>query len=267
MSNSLKEVTFLTVKQLRKENIILPGTYSQVFENNAKELKVDLEDQNVIFKDLKQDCDSIDNVVKKTNENLNTLHNSTSKAKVAIENNDTRTLEHIKKELDKMKEQISYLQKELFSDNLTGAYNRKWFMDIYLSNDRFIHDGFMAFIDLNKFKSINDSYGHLVGDQVLKYLVNFLRNEIESDDMDIVRYAGDEFIILFNKDKCSVLNADKKVYQAQEKLSQQKLKSSKIDSLSFSFSYGLVPFKRNDNFEDILNKVDELMYKNKKEFK
>lgn len=265
MENKLKELTYLTLKTLKRESIILPDKYSKTFHNHAKELQVNLEDKELIFNDLKQDCDSIDTVVKKTSENLNSLHTSTKMAQKAIVDKDEKTLNTINEDLKRMQKQIDSLQKELFSDVLTSAYNRRWFIDNYLDEDKFVHDGFMAFIDLNKFKIINDTYGHIVGDQVLKYLVTFLKNELDYSGVDIVRYAGDEFIVLFNKDKCSVLNVDKKVLEAQTKLSEQRLKSSKIKSLRFSFSYGIVPFKKGDEFEILLDKVDELMYENKKQ--
>ena len=262
MGNKLKEVTYLTVKELKKENIILPGKYSEIFEGYAKKLAVNLEDQNVIFKDLKQDCDAIDRVVKKTSENLNTLHKSTSDAKVAIENRDTGSLDSISKELEKMQRQIDFLQKELFSDSLTGAFNRKWFMDNFLCEDNFQNNGVLAFIDLDRFKTINDTHGHLVGDQVLKYLVNFFNKEIEYDNCKIVRYAGDEFILLFEDENLELLKNH--LNRLQVKLSSQKLKSAKVDSLNFSFSYGLVQFKSSDSLDMILEKADSLMYENKK---
>ncbi|RXJ91754.1 hypothetical protein CRV01_01290 [Arcobacter sp. CECT 8983] len=267
MENILKEITYLTLKQLKKENIILPSKYSKLFEENAKKLKFDLDNDSLVFKDLKQDSDVIDKVVQKTSEKLNTLNDSTQKAKEAIINKDVNTLNTVNKDLERMQKQIDLLQKELFSDVLTNAYNRKWFMDNYLKDDIFIHDGFMAFLDLNNFKMINDSYGHIIGDQVLRYLVNFLKKELDLPGVDIVRYAGDEFIVVFNKDKSTVLNPDKKMEQAQKKLAEQKLKSSKIQSLKFSFSYGLIPFKKGDDFEDLLDKVDDLMYMNKRKIK
>ena len=118
--------------------------------------------------------EQVDIVVKKTNDNLDMLHQSTTNAQKAIEINDQESLKEITSELIKMKKQINFLQKELFSDPLTGAYNRRWFSDYYLQDERFQNDGFIAFIDLDKFKRINDKYGHIIGDQVLKYLVKFL---------------------------------------------------------------------------------------------
>lgn len=263
MSNKLKEVTYLTVKDLKKQSIILPGTYSSTFEGIAKKLEVNFDNENIILRDLQQDVNHVDTIVKKANENLTTLHKSTCDAQKAIKDKDDESLKVINNELSKMQIQIDFLQKELFSDPLTSAYNRKWFSDYYLENDKFQNDGFIAFLDLNKFKIINDQYGHIIGDQVLKYLVKFLQKELTYPGVDVVRYAGDEFIVLFNKEKTSSLNVNKIMRDTQIKLSQQKLKSSKIKELKFSFSYGLTSFKKEQDVEHILEIVDELMYKNK----
>ncbi|WP_072679513.1 GGDEF domain-containing protein [Arcobacter sp. LA11] len=265
MGNKLKEVTYLTVKDLKKHDIILPGTYSNTFEGIAKKLEVNFDKENIILKDLQQDVNHVDTIVKRANENLTTLHKSTCDAQKAIKDKDDESLKAINSELSKMQKQIDFLQKELFSDPLTGAYNRKWFADYYLQDEKFQNNGFIAFIDLNKFKIINDQYGHIVGDQVLKYLVKFLQNELIYPGVDVVRYAGDEFIVLFDKEKTASLNVNKIMREAQKKLSEQKLKSAKIKELKFSFSYGLTSFKTNQDVEHILDIVDDLMYKNKEE--
>lgn len=263
MGNKLKEITYLTIKNLKNNEIILPEKYLNTFKNFAQGLKLDLSDKESILKDLNDESDRVNGIVNKTNENLDKFYKSTTDAQTAIKNNDHASLEKINTEIDLMKEQINSLQKQLFSDPLTGAYNRKWLTDSYLENEIFQHDGFITFIDLDKFKTINDTFGHLVGDQVLKYLVKFLEKELKKSNADIVRYAGDEFLILFNKDKTTVLNVDKTMSDVQKKLSKQKLKSSKIDEIQFSFSYGVSPFKKSEYVEDVLNRVDEMMYQNK----
>lgn len=262
MSNKLKEVTYLTVKHLKNNEIILPGEYSKKFARFAKELEVDITNDDVVLKDIDQNNDKIDKIVRNTNNSLDNIHKSTTKAQVAIENKDEQTLANISKELGEMKKQINFLQRELFSDPLTKAYNRKWFTDYFLNEEKFQSDGKLAFIDLNKFKIINDTHGHLMGDQVLKYLVRFLKNELDYDGVEVIRYAGDEFILIFTSDKLN-LNISKKMIDTQKKLSEQKLKSAKVDSLQFSFSYGLVDFKTGDNLGNVLELADRLMYENK----
>lgn len=264
--NKLKEVTFLTIKDLKKQSIVLPRKYTDVFESHAKKLDLDINSERTIFNELQEDERHVSEIVKKTSENLTQLQETTSDARQAIKDKDDESLRHINDKLLKMQNQIDFLQKELFSDPLTGAYNRKWLIDYYLEDYKFKNNGFIVFLDLNKLKFINDSYGHTVGDQVLKYLVKFLEKELVFPNVDLLRYAGDEFIILFNKDKSTVLNVDAKMKEIQEKLSQQQLKSAKIKELNISFSFGMIPFKKEEDFEVIFEKVDEVMYKNKKEY-
>ncbi|MFK2822250.1 GGDEF domain-containing protein [Arcobacter sp. YIC-80] len=263
MSEKLREVTYLTVKNLKNNDIVLPGDYSKTFAQFAKELKVDIDNKNTILQELQYDTNIVDKIVKSTNENLDNIKESTKQAKVAIENKDGEALNSITNELSQMQKQIQFLQKELFSDSLTSAYNRKWFMDYFLENESFKESGKLCFIDLNKFKIINDTYGHLLGDQVLKYLVKFLLNELNHKGVDVVRYAGDEFMVLFTGDSLNSLDINKTMKETQEKLSKQKLKSAKVQSLQFSFSYGIVDFKKGDNISNILEQADELMYENK----
>ncbi len=267
MSNYLKEVTYLTIKNLKKREIILPGDYSNTFENIAKQMEVDFTKEDVILKDLHEDADHVDKVVKKTNESICSLQKSTTDAQKAIEEKNSESLNNIKEELSSMQEQINFLQEELFADPLTGAYNRKWFVDYFLDKGFFKSDGNIAFLDLNNFKQINDTYGHITGDQVLRYLVKFLKAELSNLDANVVRYAGDEFIVLFHKEKTKSLDSKLIMQKVQTKLANQKLKSSKVKELSFSFSFGLTEFKKGQDLEHTLELVDELMYKNKKEMK
>ena len=265
MSNKLKEVTYLTIKNLKTKDIILPSTYSEQFDSYAKNLEIDYEKEDVILKDLYFDVDHAENIINKASNNLDDIYKSTKKAQIAIGNKDETMLSVANNELGRLQEQIKSLKIELFADPLTGAYNRKWLMDSYLKEDLFQNDGEMAFIDLNKFKIINDTYGHIVGDQVLKYLVHFLKKTFSKyEGINVARYAGDEFIILFTHDIEKKFNASKLMLETQERLSKQKLKSKTIEALSFGFSFGLVEFRKFDNLTTSLVEADKLMYQNKK---
>ena len=264
MKNKLKKVTYLTLKELKKQEVIVPVQYSKVFQNVAKKLQITLDKEDLDLENSAQDAEHVEKIVKKTSESLTSLNKSTSDARQAIENKDEESLKKINEDLVKMQKQIDFLQKELFSDPLTGAYNRKWFFDYYLKDQRFQNNGFIAFIDLDKFKNINDTYGHLIGDQVLKYIVKFLLNELPQQNTKVIRYAGDEFIILFDMiDTSKEFEIDNLMKELQIKLSKIKLKSEKIKELTFSFSYGVTAFKKGLEIEPVLELVDGLMYKDK----
>ena len=82
-----------------------------------------------------------------------------------------------------------------YKDPLTKAYSR-----LYLDNFATNLEGSdgVAFIDIHRFKKINDTYGHPVGDQVLVKIVQVILSCVRSSDT-LIRYGGDEFILLFEK--------------------------------------------------------------------
>ena len=107
------------------------------------------------------------------------------------------------KEIEEQRKTLEESEKKLFQmayyDSLTGLHNREWFID-YLSKaihtaQRRIHLIGVIFIDLDSFKSINDTMGHSFGDQVLKVLASHLSSCIRGEDA-IARFGGDEFLIM-----------------------------------------------------------------------
>jgi diguanylate cyclase len=98
----------------------------------------------------------------------------------------------------------NYVEKELSKlanhDPLTGLPNRTYFQEFInhslLHAQRQKHQVYLLFIDLDRFKKINDSQGHEVGDEVLKIIANRLNNILRGDDF-VARLGGDEFAVLF----------------------------------------------------------------------
>lgn len=141
-----------------------------------------------------------------------------------------------------------------FYDNLTGAYSRRYLEELIKKQS----DGtyYLALIDLDCFKMINDEYGHLVGDEVLQTVANEIKNIIRDDDK-IIRFGGDEFIILFkeiNEEEC---------LKVIERI-QSKLINNDLFNFDINFSYGLT---RINNFIDLYDKIKEAdiqMYKYKR---
>lgn len=265
MSNKLKAVTFQTLKHFKTKDIVLPGEYSTVFEKLAGKAGVDVEDQDVILNDFQEDSNKLDKIVKETSENISLLGESAQSVQIAIVNNDVESIDAIKGDISEMQKKLDFLQNELFTDSLTKAKNRKWFSDYYLQCDVFPSAGCLAFIDLNDFKYINDTYGHIIGDLVLRYLSNFLQKHLDVEDKHVIRYAGDEFIVVFDKLNPNI-DYNQKMQEVQAKLSKQKLqpKNKKDISFSFSFSFGLVEYENRASFSDVIEIADEKMYENKK---
>lgn len=90
---------------------------------------------------------------------------------------------------------ITSYNKKLYVDSLTNAYNRNYYNDQLLGLSKVSG---VAMLDLDKFKEVNDTYGHDAGDEVLKGLVHSVQSCIRSTDA-IIRYGGDEFIVIFKE--------------------------------------------------------------------
>lgn len=144
-------------------------------------------------------------------------------------------------------------------DILTGLYNRAWikkFVNHMNSND---HDCLIIMLDLDNFKEVNDNYGHLIGDSLLKEVANLLNKKFRKGDL-VIRYGGDEFIILIDLQKCE---KNKNIMEFTKKKLN---KISRSLPYSCSLSYGMSCGKKQDFFA-ILEEADKFMYTNKKKGK
>jgi len=150
----------------------------------------------------------------------------------------------------------------LHYDALTELFNRKKMrMDVDILLDYKDKKFAFLFIDLDKFKSVNDNYGHLAGDNILKTVAMRLKDIISSRDT-IYRIGGDEFIIILR---------DLKVTSTAEKFAVTALKtlstafSYKENQLFIGASIGISIFPEHGIDEDTLSKEADLaMYKVKR---
>ncbi|MEN1758849.1 bacteriohemerythrin [Anoxynatronum sibiricum] len=150
-------------------------------------------------------------------------------------------------------------------DELTGLPNRRFVMQEIqqLMNHwkRYGAPFSVIFIDLDKFKAVNDDYGHEFGDQVLKWVSSFIRKHIRVNDI-FCRIGGDEFVIIAPHCK-----GDEVLLMAEKLLEIIKnLKNHERPSWwNPSFSLGIVEINaKDDSVSDILNRADSVMYESKR---
>lgn len=148
-------------------------------------------------------------------------------------------------------------------DGLTCVNNRQYFEQLAVVEiekaHRFHLHLCMIILDLNKFKLINDTYGHQYGDEVIKAFANILKSCIREFDI-LGRYGGDEFIILLpNTDE---QDAAKIIARIEKATAEPILKKDGKD-IKIVASYGLSAMEENDTIESLFFKADEKMYKQK----
>jgi len=148
-------------------------------------------------------------------------------------------------------------------DELTGAYTKKHFRKrIKEAQNKLIKQEeifSLAFIDIDYFKDINDTYGHIVGDLVLKKIADRIKSKIRSQD-ELFRFGGDEFVIIFPK------ATDNQVYNILERIRKEMQSNpiyyNKTDKpINISFSAGIGTIKdANQTIEELIEITDKYLY-------
>lgn len=173
-------------------------------------------------------------------------------------------------EIDLLQDLAAIVERELeltqlaIMDELTQIPNRRGFMLLAEQNLSLVRrnntNATLAFLDLNKFKLINDNFGHAEGDKVLMLFANCLKKA--SRDSDIVaRLSGDEFVMLFSP--ATKDSVEKVMARVQENLNEINYENS--SGYEITFSYGIIEYQPeiHSSVQLLLNDGDELMYENK----
>lgn len=155
------------------------------------------------------------------------------------------------------KKSLARLNYKASHDELTGAYNRAGY-DLLLEGLD-LKTTYMMLFDVDNFKSINDTYGHEVGDKVLVKLVKVLKNNFRSDDC-ICRIGGDEFVVLM------VHTEDNKRKLVSEKLTKinKELEEADDGLPAASISVGIAHGREASDAVTLFEKTDAAMYRSKK---
>lgn len=171
--------------------------------------------------------------------------------------------EALNKEINQKNKQLKDANDTLrflaYHDELTKLPNRHFLFEKMNNNAHQNMNFYLLFIDLDGFKSVNDTFGHHVGDLLLKQVANRLQDQVSESDF-LCRFAGDEFIILStNKDKQSV---EKLATALVDTLSE----SYSIDSqhITISSSIGISSLEETDSMLSMIHRADKAMYHIKK---
>lgn len=179
----------------------------------------------------------------------------------------TRQLETSSREVETLTRRLETAQTEALLDPLTGLHNRRGFERAV--QDRFgDEDGLMGccvlLADIDLFKAINDSHGHLFGDKVIRGVAAVIRATIKGRDIG-ARLGGEEFGILLPQ--TSLEGAQSLAEQIRVAVAQGRIRrpGSEQDVGQVTLSIGLACATRQDNLETLLARADTAMYAAKRE--
>ncbi len=154
-----------------------------------------------------------------------------------------------------------YFKRKAYVDELTGVYNRNFLEDIIVTFD--YKNYAVALFDIDFFKKINDTYGHKAGDQILKDFAKVLKLSFRKGEDIIIRYGGEEFLVLIKKDR---LNKYFAINAIQRALGRIRNYPFKIDSqvIKLTASVGVyLDTEREKSLIEAIKKADIALYKAK----
>lgn len=253
-----------TKKNIDNLTIVTPSLYASIFSKFALTHNINL-DESEMFTDkfLDKKISLLTDLQDQTSKNALELSDNATKAISAIKEKDASLLSQVLKETQKLRQEIEKLKESVYKDVLTHAYNRKWLSDTHIDSatQKFKNAGTLAIIDLNYFKIINDTFGHIIGDKVLIYMANQLK-EIRGG---VLRYGGDEFVVIFpiettEEDAFSQLNT------LRENILHKNLKVKDAE-FKLSFSFGIHKYLANEGLIDVIDLADKKMYIDKLKIK
>lgn len=162
-----------------------------------------------------------------------------------------------------LKQMMGKLKIASTTDYLTGIYNKRYAIEIFqehISNGNNIEPFTVIIADIDSFKSINDTYGHLCGDAILKSVVNTLKSSLREGDL-FCRWGGEEFLFLL---PCSNIEKAKVFAERMRKLVTSTLYKCDVEEISVTITMGIAEYSDELGIEGTIKKADDALYKGKR---
>ncbi len=165
----------------------------------------------------------------------------------------------LKNAMEELEKKNKTLKKQSITDELTGLVNRRHLIqklnDEMYGAERYSTPLSIILLDIDYFKKINDSYGHLVGDEVLARVALMFKEHLRQTDV-IGRYGGEEFLIILTNTPLENGVKVAKNFNSYIK----KLKFRNMPDNIVTLSGGVCEFNNEIRCEDFLSRVDDLLY-------
>ncbi len=264
--NELMEDTFSLDKNLEKHSVALTcpiaGDYNkniELAEDSKIKAQLVFDEYNQL---IKQEINEYKNQFPYYNEKLNKTFYFSSRAKVIElnENKEVSILFGIIVDITKHQEQKKEFERLSQTDALTGLYNRfKLDESLNIEIDRYKRENrplSLIMMDIDQFKNINDQFGHLIGDEVLKQIAGILKENTRKIDV-IGRWGGEEFMIICPN--TPIRNAKELAEKLRIRMQTIAFKTKKEQTASF----GISEFKNDDSVDSFINRADNALYQAK----
>lgn len=146
-------------------------------------------------------------------------------------------------------------------DGMTGLLNREHFLEVLDARNRRSDDGMFLLVDVDRFKSINDTYGHPAGDRALRQVVSAMQDAVRGEDT-IGRLGGEEFGVFLPRTNLAL----GRLISERLRIAVENMEFSPRDGEvhPISISIGMTRTAREDDLSDLLARADAALYKAKR---
>jgi diguanylate cyclase len=187
----------------------------------------------------------------------------TTRSMIVLNNQLSQRLTSSVKEASQLKKSLEALKRESTIDHLTKLYNRKWF-DTVLDQSKMDSDAqdsplSLLMIDIDYFKKFNDTYGHQLGDQVLKLVARTITDCVGETDTP-ARYGGEEFSVILPH--CSLEKALEKAESIRKTVAGRKVTNRTTGQVlgQVTLSVGAAQYEPGEPAADLIQRADGALY-------
>jgi len=166
----------------------------------------------------------------------------------------------LKKLLDKIDLSVGKLYYIATHDEKTGLHNNVFFKDVFSMEIAHAKRGkpvSLIIVDIDFFKKINDTYGHLLADKMLYQLAKVMTRDVREYDV-VARFGGEEFFIMLPNTRI------KKAAKIAERIRKKVMKDKVLAKYNVTISLGVAEFRERDNLQRIAKRADKGLYLAKK---
>jgi len=209
--------------------------------------------KGLVFRQFKTYGDG-DETMAAVAENVSDIKQSTQDALNAIDKQDTSALKSAYQQLKNYEKRILKLEEDIYTDDLTGTYNRKYLTNHELSKDgKFKADGCLLQLSINNFDQINKEHGHEAGDAVLKFASKMCQKELKGIAVHLVRYLGVNFIAIAKESVSAkaVILAQRTV----DAIVKRKFKTHNGEVLNIELELNEIKASKGEDFQTVYEKL------------
>ncbi|HEV8394066.1 MAG TPA: GGDEF domain-containing protein [Vicinamibacterales bacterium] len=182
--------------------------------------------------------------------------------------NEEKTRSRLQRRIETLQVSLSEAREQAATDALTGIANRgrfdemlgRWLELAGQSGEPFV----LAIADIDHFKAVNDTHGHLVGDRVILCAAQWLQSSVRDTDF-VARYGGEEFAVLFSR--ATAAEAEARLARVLQELAARPFTYDGAEgpqSVCFTLSAGVAESGAGDTLDTLVRRADEALYQAKK---